>query len=118
MQRPKDPGCFAKEPYYDEFVQPKPKLQSRLAMHTDLSVRVTPRSNRNRLELQADGSLRAWLTAPPTDNQANEALCELIADKLGIANGRVSVMKGHTSRSKLLRIDGLSAAQCSELLST
>jgi uncharacterized protein YggU (UPF0235/DUF167 family) len=76
-------------------------------MNADLPVRVTPRSSRNKLQLEPDASLRVWVTASPTDGQANDAVCEFVANALGIAKSRIDVIRGHTGRQKVLRIDGL-----------
>ncbi len=81
-------------------------------MHAELPVRVTPRSSRNKLVLSPDGSLKIWVTSSPTDGQANEAVCELVAKTLKIGNSRVTVLKGQTSRSKVLAIDGLTREEC------
>lgn len=72
----------------------------------DLPVRVTPRSSRNKVEV-VDGQVRIWVTASPTDGQANDAVCQLLAKTLGVAPSRVTVHRGHTSRDKTLRIEGL-----------
>jgi uncharacterized protein len=79
---------------------------------SSLQIRLTPRSSRNRIEVQPDGLVKMWVMASPTDGQANEAACELLADALGLAKTRVSVSKGHTSRSKTLEVDGLTPEQC------
>ncbi|MEA2552950.1 MAG: uncharacterized protein QOJ65_1126 [Fimbriimonadaceae bacterium] len=85
-------------------------------MHAEVAVKVTPRSSKNRLLLEADGSLRIWVTAAPTDGQANAAVCELVAKALGIAKGRVAVLGGETSRMKVLAVEGLDAEQCRDRL--
>jgi uncharacterized protein YggU (UPF0235/DUF167 family) len=85
-------------------------------MHADLPVRVNPRSSRNKLTLEPDGSLRVWVTASPTDGQANDAVCQLVAAALDIAKSRVSVLRGQTARQKLLRVDGMDITVCTELL--
>jgi uncharacterized protein len=90
--------------------------ESRTGMHADLPVRVTPRSSRNKLVLDSDNNIRAWVTASPTDGQANEAVCELLASALGIAKSRVTLVKGQTSRQKLLCVEGMSVAGCLDLL--
>ncbi|MBI1756236.1 MAG: DUF167 domain-containing protein [Fimbriimonas ginsengisoli] len=74
----------------------------------EIAVRVTPRSARNRLELQPDGPLKVWTTAPPVEGQANAAVCALVAKAAGLAKSRVSVISGHTSRDKRIRLEGLS----------
>ena len=48
------------------------------------------------------------VTAPPVDGRANEALTRLLAARLGVANGAVEVVGGHTARRKLVAVDGLS----------
>jgi uncharacterized protein YggU (UPF0235/DUF167 family) len=47
------------------------------------------------------------VSAPPVDGKANEALCRLVAKRAGVAPSRVSVVKGHRARDKVLRIEGL-----------
>lgn len=81
----------------------------------DLSVRVTPRSSRNKVEA-VDGQVRIWVTASPTDGQANEAVCQLLAKTLKIAPSRVMVLRGHTAREKVLRIEGLALAEIHAML--
>jgi len=76
-----------------------------------LSVRVTPRSSRNRIEVSEDGAVKIWVTASPTDNQANLAVCELLAKKLGVPKSAASVSRGQASRDKLVAIHGLSLAE-------
>lgn len=75
----------------------------------ELEVRVQPRSSRNELRV-VEGVVKVWLTAPPTDGQANASLCALVAEQVGVPKSSVQVTRGHTSRNKTLRIDGLSAA--------
>lgn len=81
----------------------------------DIDVRVQPRSSRNEVKL-VDGTVKVWLTAPPTDGQANAALCALIADQVGVPKSSVEVVRGHTSRSKTLRVNGLSASEIADRL--
>lgn len=78
----------------------------------DLSVRLTPRASADRLgPVGPDGVLRARVTAPPVDGRANDALCRLLAKRLGVAPSRVSVVRGLTGRDKVVRVEGLEAAE-------
>ena len=52
-----------------------------------------------------DGVLQARVTAPPVDGKANKALRKLIAERLGVAPSRVSVVRGEKSREKLVRVE-------------
>ena len=73
-----------------------------------ISVRVTPRSNRNSIEW-TPGGLRVRLTAPPVDGAANDALVSLLAERLGIAKRDISVVHGATSRQKIVEVNGMTA---------
>jgi uncharacterized protein len=72
----------------------------------EIDVRVQPRASRNRLVF--DGGLKAWVMAAPTDGQANTAVCVLVAKALGVAKMRVTVVRGETSRTKRLAVEGMS----------
>jgi uncharacterized protein (TIGR00251 family) len=72
----------------------------------DIPVRVTPRSSRNKVEV-VDGQVRIWVTASPTDGQANEAVIQILAKSLGIPPSRITLVRGHTGRDKTLRVAGL-----------
>lgn len=68
-----------------------------------------PRASRSALAVEPDGSLKIWVTAAPTDGQANAAVIELLARALGLAKSQVSVVSGLTSRHKRLAVVGLTA---------
>ena len=55
-------------------------------------------------------SLKIKVTAPPVDSAANSLLIEFIADLLHISKGSVQILKGHTSRNKILQITGVSSS--------
>jgi uncharacterized protein (TIGR00251 family) len=82
----------------------------------DLSVRLTPRGGRDAIDGVRDGVLLVRVRAPPVDGKANAALCRLVAKALGVAPSRVSVVRGQTSRDKVVRVDGLDAADAHERL--
>ena len=77
------------------------------AASCDLAVRVTPRSSQNKIEW-VGGIYKVWVTASPTDGQANEAVCQIVAKALKQAPSTVSVKRGQTGRDKVLSILGLS----------
>lgn len=83
--------------------QPKPPSKPESAL---IQVRVIPRSSQNKIAL-LDGCLKIWVTSPPVDGAANEAVCAILAKSLGIAPSRVQVVRGETSKDKLLRVEGL-----------
>jgi uncharacterized protein YggU (UPF0235/DUF167 family) len=75
-----------------------------------LSIRLTPRAARERLTAGPDGGVVAHVTAPPVEGAANDALCRLVAKAAGVAPSRVSVVRGHRGRQKVVRVDGVDEA--------
>lgn len=74
-------------------------------------VRVTPRSSQNRLEVASDDVLKARLQAPPVDGAANSALVELLAKSLRCPKSTISIVSGHSSRDKIVRISGMDSRE-------
>ena len=72
-------------------------------------MRVQPRARREEIAGERDGALVVRVTAPPVDGRANDAVRKLLAKRLGIAPGRVSLVRGATARDKLVEIDGMEA---------
>lgn len=68
-----------------------------------LAVKVTPGARVEMLEI-ADGKLVVKTRAKPKDGEATDAVLALIARALGIARSRVSLLRGATSREKLVQL--------------
>ena len=76
---------------------------------TRISVRVTPRATRNAIEgWTVEGVLRVRVTSAPTDGKANAAVISIVAEALGLAPSRITLVSGAASRAKILAIEGLS----------
>lgn len=81
-------------------------------MSARFGVRVRPGARADRLLGRlADGTLKLEVREPPEGGRANEAVVELIAALLGIRSGQVAVVRGRTSRGKLVEVDGLDGAE-------
>jgi hypothetical protein len=65
-----------------------------------------PRAKRNAVVKTADGSLKVYVTAPPEDGRANEAVVEILAEWLGVKRRQVEIVSGATSRNKIVRVTG------------
>ncbi len=75
-----------------------------------IHIKLTPKASSNRIgEMRKDAHgndvLSVYVTAPPDKNKANEALIELLADHYGIAPSRLTLVRGHTARTKTIRLD-------------
>jgi uncharacterized protein len=75
-----------------------------------VSVRVHPGARKNGVSGVHAGAVKISLTTPPVDGRANEALIAFVAEVLRVPRGRVNLVGGMTSRTKVLRITGKSAA--------
>jgi uncharacterized protein (TIGR00251 family) len=72
-----------------------------------LAVKLQPRASTNEIcEPQGD-ELRIRVTAPPVDAAANQALVRLLAERLDCPPRRVELLRGQTSRHKLVKIYGM-----------
>ena len=76
-----------------------------------MGVQVQPRASRNQIIGEQDGCLKVKLTAPPVEGEANQALVIFLARLLAIPKKNIKLLKGETSRHKLIEISGLSGAE-------
>ena len=65
-----------------------------------IRLRVQPRSARNRIAGVHGEALKVCVTAPPVDGAANAAVIALLANVLGIAKSRITIVAGATGRDK------------------
>jgi uncharacterized protein len=75
---------------------------------SDIAVRLTPRAHGDEIIGERDGVLRVRVSAPPLDDRANDALRRLIARRVGVRTGSVTIVRGAHARDKLVRVEGLS----------
>src|SRR5262245_51865143 len=81
----------------------------RLPAEARLTVDVRPRAGRDEIVGWQGPVLRVRVAAPPADGAANEAVRALLAERLGCAPSRVEILRGHTARTKVVRVAGLAA---------
>jgi uncharacterized protein len=75
---------------------------------TDLAIRLQPRARRDEVVGERAGAIVIRVTAPPVDGKANAALCAFVARAAGVSLSRVAVVRGQTSRDKVVRVAGVS----------
>jgi uncharacterized protein (TIGR00251 family) len=83
----------------------------------ELAVLVQPRASRTRVVGEHDGLLKIQLAAPPVDGEANAALLEFLARRLGVPRRQVTLVSGDTARRKRVRVEGLGAAAAEAVMS-
>ena len=85
-------------------------------MAITIEILVQPRASRAKIGPMHDGRLKIAVTAPPVDGEANAAVIELLARRLGVARSDIAVIAGASSRKKTLRIANVTPAQIAELV--
>ncbi|MFH1226611.1 MAG: DUF167 domain-containing protein [Planctomycetota bacterium] len=69
-----------------------------------LAVKVIPNASKNLIKEEAS-QLKVHLTASPTDGKANAALIEVMAKHFNVAKRQVVIVRGQTSRHKVVEIE-------------
>lgn len=71
-----------------------------------LSLKVIPKSSRNRVVGWVGDRLKVQVTAAPERGKANEAVVDLLASALGLPRSDVRIVAGQTSPLKTVEVDG------------
>lgn len=82
-----------------------------MAASCTLAVKAIPNAPRSAVVGWLGDALKVKVHAPPVEGRANEALCEFLADELGLPRRAVTVLRGDTSRQKVVRIEGRTLAE-------
>jgi len=82
-----------------------------------LSVKVIPNASRNEITDFTEGVLQLKVAAPPVKGKANKELTAFLSRTLGVSKSSISIVKGHTSRNKVIAIEGLSREEIMKRLS-
>jgi len=80
------------------------------------AVRVVPRAKKNEIVGVQGNALKVKLTAPPVGGAANEALIDLLVERLGVRRSQVEIVAGLKSRAKMVSGTGLTPAEVQERL--
>ena len=81
-----------------------------------IPVKVVPGASQTRIMGELDGRLKVAVAAAAEKGKANEALTAFLAKRLGIRRRDVTIVSGHGSPVKTVRVEGLSVDQAKNLL--
>ncbi len=73
-------------------------------VRTILTVKVQPKASRRELIPLSATEFRARLTSAPEKGRANQELLELLSEHLDLPLSRLKIIRGETSRVKLVEI--------------
>ena len=80
------------------------------------AVRVVPRAARSEIAGEHDGALKVRVAAPPVEGAANEELRRTLARTLGVPVRNVEIISGETSKTKRVRVHGVTKDALLKLL--
>lgn len=74
-----------------------------------LNIKVIPKAQRTEIVGEMVGSdnekiLKVKVAAMPEKGKANKALCDFLAKEYGVSKSQVSVVQGHASQRKVVKI--------------
>lgn len=70
-----------------------------------LHLRVQPKAGADEFAgVYGEGQYRIRITAPPVDGKANSHLAAFLAKQFGVAKSAIVLVRGESSRNKLVRI--------------
>jgi uncharacterized protein len=72
-----------------------------------LAIKVTPNAGRNEVTGCKEGVWQVKIGAAPDKGKANKELIDFLAEKLGVRKSAIEIIKGQTSRNKVLKVEGL-----------
>lgn len=81
-----------------------------------LEIHLQPGAKRSEVVGFREGILYVKVTALPQKGQANRALLELMAQTLGIPRSNVDIIRGQSSRIKVIAVYGLTGDEVKEIL--
>jgi uncharacterized protein (TIGR00251 family) len=70
-----------------------------------IEIKVTPSSGRQLCKLDKSGTLKCFLKSPPEQGKANQELVKFLSKSLELAQDQVTILSGHTTRNKRIKID-------------
>jgi len=70
-----------------------------------IRVKVQARASNEKIEQMDIDEYKVWVTAPPADNEANDAVIDLLADYFDTSRSKVHIRSGYKSSHKLIEIE-------------
>jgi uncharacterized protein (TIGR00251 family) len=77
----------------------------------NFAVKVHPRAKRNGITGEVGDAVKLSLSAPPVDGKANTACIDFFAKLLEVSRSSVTIAAGHSSRNKVVRVEGMPAEE-------
>jgi len=70
-----------------------------------IRIKVQTRASVEKVEQLDLDEYKVWVTAPAHDNQANEAVIDILSDYFDVSPSKIRIRSGYKSTHKLIEID-------------
>lgn len=81
-----------------------------------LRLRVSPGARKAAIKGQHGGALKLSVAEPPEKGKANQGVIELLAGVLDLPRRQITIISGHASQDKRVRIAGIEEAALRRML--
>jgi uncharacterized protein (TIGR00251 family) len=78
---------------------------------TRVRLRVSPGARSSELVGRHGEAWKVRVAAPPEGGRANEAVLDLLAERLALPRRSLSIVSGHTAREKVVQMEGIDRAE-------
>lgn len=72
-----------------------------------VQLKVQPFSSKRYIKYTSDSGVKVYLHSAPENNRANKELIKYLADKLNIAKSDIKIIRGKTSKTKILQLENI-----------
>ena len=76
----------------------------------EIDVRVLPGAGTNEIGGAREGALLVRVKAPPEGGKANAAVLKLLGKEFGVRKSAIAIIRGSTSRKKVISMEGITVA--------
>jgi uncharacterized protein (TIGR00251 family) len=88
-----------------------------MGVSSRVRVRVSPGSRKTELAGRHGDGWKIRVSAPPEDGRANDAVLDVLAERLGLPRRAVMIVSGHRSRDKVVEMTGIDRDEAERKLS-
>lgn len=80
------------------------ELLKNISIMKQIKIKVITNAKKNEV-VEAEGSFKVYVNAPPVDGKANKAVIELLAKYFKVRKSSVKIIRGEKSKDKVIQID-------------
>jgi uncharacterized protein len=83
---------------------------------TQIRLRVSPGARKTELVGRHGEGWKVRVSAPPEDGRANDAVLDLLAERVGLPRRALTIVSGQRSRDKVVEMSGIDAREAERRL--